>query len=157
MKNVRIFLASFVLLAIASAFTPKSHVNPVTTPMKFQTCVDEELIWTGNHINSSGADFVLGTTTPTTELKQSGNYASAFQNFGLQSCSGSTKICKIRVRYCYDETQQADPLPTITEVITQVFNNYSSTSPYFPQVGGVSEFTFTKNGITITIDVIYKS
>jgi len=162
-KNVRIFLASFLLLAVASAFIlPKKHVNPVKTDMKTPVCVDKEVVWNGNHINSMGADFRLGTTTPTTELKDAGNYATTYQAFPTASCSGTAKVCVIRVKYCYDPANlESDPLPSIQEVIDQVYNNYTASGnpSYFPLVSGVYQFTFTKGSpsITITLQVITKN
>lgn len=156
MKNVRIFLAAFVLLALASAFvTPKSHI---TAPEKRFTDVDMELVWDGGNI--SGADFVLGTTSAS-ELSVASNYGSALQNPGTNSCtSGTPRICKIRVTYSYTGT---DPAPTPSEIATAVSNNYTAnpTPPasYFPVVNGVFEFTYTDSdtGATITLQVITKA
>jgi hypothetical protein len=165
MKFAKIFFASFILLAIASAFvTPKKHVKHAAKHTKTQVCNDYELVWNGGHL---GGDFTLGSTTPTSELDNAGNYASSFQAWGtLTTCSGDAKPCKIRITYCYDNAQQSDPLPnnstSIQSVIDQVFNNYNASGGighYFPVVGGVYQFTFTVGSpsVTVTIQVITKA
>jgi hypothetical protein len=151
MKFAKIFLASFVLLAVASAFiAPKSHIK---APEKKFTTVDNELVWDGSTL---GGEFVLGSTS-SSALSVAANYASAFDTWGTTSFSaGTDDIAKIRVTYTYTST---DPAPSIQDVATQVFNHYTSSgSPSFFPVNGSGDyvFTFTKSSITITLQVITK-
>jgi hypothetical protein len=158
MKILKIALASFLLLAVTSAFVI-SKSNDVKSPVN----VDRDLVWDGSTL---GGDFTLGSSG--TPLSVLGNYESSFRTGGSFGCSGTTKVCKARITYTYDPDIESDPLPTsnqteidqsIQSIINIISSNYvqSGSPSYFPTVGGVYEFTFSISGITITVQVITKS
>jgi hypothetical protein len=155
MKPLNILFASLTFFTLVSGIAPQPRTSN-------SVCIDNELVWDG------GANFVLGVTTPS-ELYNETNWESGFREWGNFSCaSGTTKICKVRILYCYYPFMESDPLPTsnateieqsIQYVIDEVWWHYNSSgSPsYFPTVLGVYEFTFVKNGNFITIQVITKN
>jgi len=173
MKNVRIFLASFVLLAIASAFiTPKSHVQTAKKSHALRTpiTVTEELAWTGGDGNG---DFVIATSNSTAalRLKNPSDWPAVFQTFGNTTCSGSSKICKVTISYTYDPANgETDPLPktgtgqpaaSIQNVINAIYNNFTPDTSPSTSFGkfAINPFTFTvgSNPIVITLTIVEKS
>lgn len=136
MKMFRTFLASFVLLALTTAFS--SNVNAQTT--------DQEIVWDGG---ASSNPFIIGTTNAD-QLNTEANWESSFRTGGNFSCGSSgSRVCKARFTY----TGTPSSAITIADIITAVRNAYNGS--------GWSPNPFTVNnlagkGVNVTITIVTK-
>jgi hypothetical protein len=143
MKFAKYFFASFLLLAITTAFATKSHA---------QTTVNKEIAWTSTA-------FVISDETSSSRLSNSANW-TGFQTVGTQACNNSSKVCKATISYTYN-TPPGDPNPSVQDVINAIANNYTpDTTPathtgHFP-TNNTFTFQVSGNSTVITVTIVEK-
>jgi len=144
MKLAKIFLTSFVLLAITSAFT--------YTKLTQQVDISESagyLDWNGAS-HTPAIDFVIsgGSATSATELNVRNNYVDNIASSA--SFSGTGKLAT--VHFTTSGSYNLGETATVQELIQAVKDNFDTINRTWP-----SSFNVTLHGKTFTIDIVQKS
>jgi len=129
MKILKSIFASFLLLALTTAFATKGHAQT-----------------TGEIVYTSGTNFEISTGSQST-LQTEGNWGS-LQALGTKTdCSGSNYLCKITYSYTLTEGQTA---PSRSQIIAGIAGTYNDTNHTFGS-------SFVVGGVTVNFTVVQKA